>query len=220
MCCRDISAKIFYKRSNALLFLGSLVATALTASVPLSSSSSVLGLAESVRALNATRGVNATLVRYVGVLVFGGRVKLMASDSNRNLPEDPLNVDVPNTNLLVIFSNYQNVLPKAAVEAAIAAAQQDTIYNAPSVTMPKRMKRYTEPGLERVNLKVTPATITWGEWASVINMLKAFMTVYDNVVLDFVVEDRNLPGRSVARGYFQDNRDDSSDSDGDGVSTS
>lgn len=71
------------------------------------------------------------------------------------------------------------------------------------------MIRYTEPTLERVNLKVISSNMEWGEWSRVVDVLKAFMTDYENVVLNFNVELRGQLLTSIGRGYFQDNSDDS-----------
>ncbi len=129
-------------------------------------------------------------------------------------PPNPLPIEIPNSELIVIFSSYGNILPSSAVDQAIQAGLNDCIYKAPSTKMPRRRIRYTEPRLERVNLKVTSRSMSWGDWYLVLEALKKFVSDWEGMVLNFNVVERTQPLASIGRGYIEDN----SDSDGeDGV---
>lgn len=78
--------------------------------------------------------------------------------------------------------------------------------------MTRRRIRYTEPRLERVNLKVTSRSMTWGDWNVVLEALRRFVSDWETMVLNFNVVERTQPLNSIGRGYIEDNSDDS-DSD-------
>lgn len=109
-----------------------------------------------------------------------------------------------------MFSSYGTPLPSSAVDQAIQAGLNDCIYKAPSTKMPRRRIRYTEPQLERVNLKVTSRSMSWGDWNLVLEALRKFVTDWETMVLNFNVVESSQPLSSIGRGYIEDN----SESDG------
>ena len=131
---------------------------------------------------------------------------------SRPLPSDPFILEVPNSDILVRFFNYKELLPRDAVDQAIEAAYIDALYKPAGRMMTRRRIRYTDPELERVNLKITPRDMTWGDWGSAINALKTFMSRYEPRVLNFNIVDLGRGPASIGSGFFEDTSDDS-DSD-------
>ena len=126
-------------------------------------------------------------------------------------PPDPFPSAIPNSELLVIFSNSGTLLPSTAVDQAIQAGLNDCIYRAPSIQMSRRRIRYTEPQLERVNVKVTSRSMNWGQWNLVLGALKKFVSDWGPEVLNFNVVLSSQPLVSIGRGYIEDNADSDDD---------
>lgn len=75
-----------------------------------------------------------------------------------------------------------------------------------------RMRRYTDnQDAPRVNLKVTSAYMTWGDWNLVLNALNEFIDGWEALILNFRVVDQEHPIRSMGWGYLEDASDDDSD---------
>lgn len=77
--------------------------------------------------------------------------------------------------------------------------------------MPRRRIRYTEPRLERVNVKVTSRSMNWGQWNLVLESLRKFVSDWGPDVLNFNVVSRSQPLISIGRGYIEDNADSDDD---------